>query len=378
MTDSLGIGKRSMVIGIPKELKVAEKRVAITPAGVRTLMEEAHTILIEAGAGLGSGFSDESYVRAGGELRTDPADIWTDAEMILKVKEPIGPEFDRMREGQILFTFLHLAADKNLTEKLIEKKIVGIAYETIQTERGSLPLLAPMSAIAGRLSIQAGAYCLEARNGGMGILLSGVPGVRPAYVVILGGGVAGTHACFGAVGNDARVTILDVNQERLNYIDDILHGRVTTLISNEGTIEEEVSKADLVISSVLIPGARAPRLISRKLIRNMKKGAAIVDISIDQGGCCETSSPTTHENPTFVEEGVVHYCVTNMPGAVPRTATLALTNVTLPYVMEVASKGYLKAMKEIPEIAKGINLIRGEVLNKAVAESLGMRCTPIG
>jgi alanine dehydrogenase len=378
MTDSLGIGKRSMVIGIPKELKVAEKRVAITPAGVRTLMEEAHTILIEAGAGLGSGFSDESYVRAGGELRTDPADIWTDAEMILKVKEPIGPEFDRMREGQILFTFLHLAADKNLTEKLIEKKIVGIAYETIQTERGSLPLLAPMSAIAGRLSIQAGAYCLEARNGGMGILLSGVPGVRPAYVVILGGGVAGTHACFGAVGNDARVTILDVNQERLNYIDDILHGRVTTLISNEGTIEEEVSKADLVISSVLIPGARAPRLISRKLIRNMEKGAAIVDISIDQGGCCETSSPTTHENPTFVEEGVVHYCVTNMPGAVPRTATLALTNVTLPYVMEVASKGYLKAMKEIPEIAKGINLIRGEVLNKAVAESLGMRCTPIG
>lgn len=367
-----------MVIGIPKELKVAEKRVAITPAGVRTLMEEAHTILIEAGAGLGSGFSDESYVRAGGELRTDPADIWTDAEMILKVKEPIGPEFDRMREGQILFTFLHLAADKNLTEKLIEKKIVGIAYETIQTERGSLPLLAPMSAIAGRLSIQAGAYCLEARNGGMGILLSGVPGVRPAYVVILGGGVAGTHACFGAVGNDARVTILDVNQERLNYIDDILHGRVTTLISNEGTIEEEVSKADLVISSVLIPGARAPRLISRKLIRNMEKGAAIVDISIDQGGCCETSSPTTHENPTFVEEGVVHYCVTNMPGAVPRTATLALTNVTLPYVMEVASKGYLKAMKEIPEIAKGINLIRGEVLNKAVAESLGMRCTPIG
>jgi alanine dehydrogenase len=366
-----------MIIGIPKELKVAEKRVAITPAGVRTLVKEGHIVSVEAGAGLGSGFSDESYLRAGAELRTEPEEIWADSELILKVKEPIAPEFDRMHEGQILFTFFHLAVDKGLTENLIEKKIIGIAYETIQTEKGYLPLLAPMSAIAGRLSIQAGAYCLKARNGGMGILLSGVPGVRPAYVVILGGGIAGTHACFGAVGNDARVSILDINQERLNYIDDILHGRVTTLISNDGNIEEEVLKADLVISSVLIPGARTPKLISRKLIKEMKRGTAIVDISIDQGGCCETSSPTTHDHPTYVEEGVVHYCVTNMPGVVPRTSTMALTNATLPYVLEIANKGYERAVEENPEIARGINLIRGEVVHKAVAESLGMSYTPI-
>jgi len=366
-----------MIIGIPKELKVAEKRVAITPAGVRTLMKERHIVLIEAEAGLGSGFSDESYLRAGAEVRIDPEKIWADSEMILKVKEPVAQEFDRMHGGQILFTFLHLAADKGLTEKLIERKIIGIAYETIQTEKGSLPLLAPMSAIAGRLSIQAGAYCLEAKNGGMGILLSGVPGVRPAYVVILGGGVAGVHACFGAVGNDTRVSLLDINQDRLNYLYDIMHGRITTLISNEGNVEEEVLKADLVISSVLIPGARAPKLISRKLIKDMKKGAAIVDISIDQGGCCETSSPTTHDNPTYVEEGVVHYCVTNMPGVVPRTSTMALTNATLPYVLEIANKGYEKAMEKNPEIARGINLIRGEVVNRAVAESLGMSYTHI-
>ena len=367
-----------MIIGIPKELKVAEKRVAITPAGVGMLRKEGHIVLIEAGAGSGSGFPDENYLRAGAELPTDPEELWADSEMILKVKEPIAPEFDRMHGGQILLTFLHLAADKGLTEKLIEKKIIGIAYETIQTEKGSLPLLAPMSAIAGRLSVQAGAYCLEAKNGGMGILLSGVPGVRPAYVVILGGGVAGVHACFGAVGNDARVSLLDVNQDRLNYIDEIMHGRVTTLISNDENIEEEVLKADLLISSVLIPGARAPKLIPRKLIKDMKRGAAIVDISIDQGGCCETSSPTTHDNPTYLEEGVVHYCVTNMPGVVPRTSTMALTNATLPYVLEIANKGYERAMKENLEIARGINLIRGEVVNKAVAESLGMRYTPIG
>jgi alanine dehydrogenase len=362
-----------VIIGIPRELKVGEKRVAITPSGVRMLVKQHHIILIEAGAGIGSGFSDENYLEAGAELRPQPETIWNESEMVLKVKEPVAPEFDWMHEGQILFTFLHLAANKSLTEKLIEKKIVGIAYETIQTEGGSLPLLAPMSAIAGRLSIQAGAYCLEAKSGGMGILLSGVPGVQSAYVVIIGGGVAGTHACFGAVGNDARVTLLDINQGRLNYIDDILHGRVTTLISNEENLEEEVLKADLVISSVLIPGARAPRLISRNLVRHMKKGAAIVDISIDQGGCCETSSPTTHENPTFVEEGIVHYCVTNMPGAVPRTSTLALTNATLPYVAEIAAKGYEKAMKENAEIARGINLIRGNIVNKAVAQGLGMR-----
>jgi len=260
---------------------------------------------------------------------------------------------------------------------LIEKKIIGIAYETIQTDKGSLPLLAPMSAIAGRLSIQAGAYCLEAQNGGMGILLSGVPGVLPAHVVIIGAGVAGMNACHSAVGNGAITSILDINQDRLNYIHDVMRGRVITLISNEIQLVEEVLRADLIISAVLIPGARAPKLISRDIVKRMKQGAAIVDISIDQGGCCETSYPTTHENPTYVEEGVVHYCVTNMPGVVPRTSTMALTNATLPYVLEIVNKGYERAMKENPEIVRGINLIRGEVVHKAVAESLGMSYTPI-
>jgi len=366
-----------MIIGLPTELKVAEKRVAIIPGGVRTLVQKGHKVFIQSGAGLGSGFSDESYIQAGAEIKSNPQEVWATSDMILKVKEPVGQEFEWVHEDQILFTYLHLAADKNLAERLIDKKIVAIAYETIQTDKGSLPLLAPMSAVAGRLSIQAGAYCLEAKNGGMGILLSGVPGVRPAYVVILGAGVAGINACFGAVGSGARVSILDIDQERLNYINDVMRGSVTTLMSNEGNVEKEVMRADLVISSVLIPGARAPELISRDLVRNMKKGAAIVDISIDQGGCCETSRPTTHENPTYVEEGVVHYCVNNMPGAVPRTSTFALTNATLPYVSEVANKGYRKAMKERPDIARGMNLIRGEVVHKAVADSLGMSYAPI-
>lgn len=362
-----------MIIGVPKEVKVAEKRVAMAPAGVKTLVREGHKVLVESGAGLGSGFSNENYLQVGGVIRAEAKEIWADAEMIVKVKEPIKQEFDFMHKGQILFAYLHLAADGNLTEKLMKKKVIGIAYETIQTDRGSLPLLAPMSAVAGRLSVQVGAYCLEAKNGGMGILLSGVPGVRPAYVVILGAGVAGLHACFGAVGTDARVSILDINPDRLNYVNDMMHGRVTTLMSNEGIVEEEVMKADLVISSVLIPGARTPRLVTRELVRSMKTGAAIVDISVDQGGCCETSRPTTHENPTYIEENVVHYCVSNMPGAVPRTSTLALTNVTLPYVREIANKGFKKAVKDNIEICRGVNLIEGEVVHKAVAESLSLK-----
>ena len=366
-----------MIIGIPTELKVAEKRVGVTPSGVRTLVQAGHQVLIQSGAGLGSGFADESYTQAGAQIKGNSQEVWADSDMILKVKEPLPQEFDLMREDQIVFTYLHLAADKDLTEKLIEKKIVGIAYETIQTENGSLPLLAPMSAVAGRLAVQAGAYCLEAQTGGRGVLLSGVPGVRPAYVVIIGGGVSGLHACFSAVGNGARVSILDINQERLDYINDVMRGSVTTLMSNEGTLEEEIVKADLVISSVLIPGARAPKLISRNLLKKMKPGAAIVDISIDQGGSCETSHPTTHDNPTYVEEGIVHYCVNNMPGAVPRTSTLALTNATLPYALEIANLGYKEAMKENPAIAKGMNLIRGSVVHKAVAESMGFRYDPL-
>jgi alanine dehydrogenase len=366
-----------MIIGIPTEVKVAEKRVAVTPSGVRTLVQGGHEVLLQSGAGLGSGFSNESYMQAGARIKPTPEEVWGESGMIIKVKEPLPQEYDLMRQDQIIFTYLHLAAGKTLTEKLLEKKVVGIAYETIQTPNGSLPLLAPMSAVAGRLSVQAGAYCLEAKTGGMGVLLSGVPGVRPAYVVIIGAGVSGLHACFAAAGNGARVTILDINQERLDYINDVMRGSVTTLMSSEGTLEEEVVKADLVISSVLIPGATAPKLISRNLLKKMKTGAAIVDIAIDQGGSCETSRPTTHEDPTYVEEGIVHYCVNNMPGAVPRTSTMALTNATLPYALEIANLGYEKAMRENAAIAKGMNVIKGDLVHKAVAESVGLPYAPL-
>ena len=365
-----------MIIGIPKELKVAEKRVSITPTGVQALVQRGHKVLVEAGAGLGSGLQDKNYIQAGAEVRPS-SEVWNDSEMILKVKEPITPEFDLMHSEQIVFTFLHLAADMNLTQRLLEKRIVGIAYETIQTDEGSLPLLTPMSAVAGRLSVQMGAYCLEAKNGGMGLLLSGVPGVRPAHVVILGGGIAGFNACHIAAGMGAQVSVLDINPQRLAYIDEVTSGKVITLMSNQSNIEEEVMGADLVIGAVLIPGARAPKLISKELVRRMKSGAAIVDVAVDQGGCCETTRPTTHENPTYVEEGVVHYCVTNMPGAVPYTSTFALTNATLPYVLEIANKGYERAMQENPEVARGMNLIKGDVVHKVVAESLGMSYRPI-
>ena len=366
-----------MIIGVPTEVKVAEKRVAVTPSGVRTLVQGGHKVLIQSGAGLGSGFSNERYIQAGAGMKPDATTVWTGSDMILKVKEPLPQEYDLMKEDQIIFTYLHLAAERKLAEALVKNKVIGIAYETIQTDKGALPLLAPMSAVAGRLAVQAGAYCLEAKTGGMGVLLSGVPGVRPAYVVIIGAGVAGLHACFGAAGNDARVTILDINQERLDYIHDVMRGSVTTLMSNEGTLEEEITNADLVISSVLIPGATAPKLITRELFKKMKPGAAIVDIAIDQGGSCETSRPTTHENPTYVEEGIVHYCVNNMPGAVPRTSTMALTNATLPYALEIANLGYQKAMKENPAIAKGMNVINGNVVHKAVAESVGLPYVPL-
>ncbi len=361
-----------MIIGIPTEIKVAEKRVAVTPSGVRSLAKEGHKVIMQSGAGLGSGFPDESYVKAGAHMASMSSGVWGDAEMILKVKEPLPREYPLMRDGQIIFTYLHLAADRRLAEEMVLKKVVGIAYETIQTDRGALPLLAPMSAVAGRLSIQAGAYCLEARRGGMGILLSGVPGVRPANVVIIGAGFAGMNACFAAAGTGARVIILDINQERLDYINDVMRGSVTTLISNEGTVMEEVMKADLVVSSILIPGAAAPKLVTREMLRQMKPGAAIVDIAIDQGGSCETSRPTTHDDPTYVEEGIVHYCVNNMPGAVPRTSTLALTNATLPYALKIAELGYEKAMEESSAIARGMNIIKGRVVHEAVAESVGL------
>lgn len=361
-----------MKIGIPKEIKAAERRVARVPAGVKALVDNGHQVFVEATAGLGSGFTDEEYISAGATILDSVDDVWAEAEMIVKVKEPLGPEFDRMRPGQILFTYLHLAADQELTQKLLDREVVGIGYETVQLDDGTLPLLAPMSEVAGRLSVQMGAYCLEAKNGGMGILLSGVSGVRPARVTVLGGGVAGLAAATIAVGMNARVSILDISPPRLRYIEDIMGDRLVTIMSNPAVIEEECLKSHLVIGSVLIPGAVAPKLVSRDLVARMMDGSAIVDIAVDQGGCCETTRATTHENPTYIEEGVVHYCVANMPGAVPRTSTIALTNVTLNYTLAIANKGWRQAAADDPALLKGVNVVEGELTCSPVAEAFGL------
>jgi alanine dehydrogenase len=361
-----------MKIGIPKEIKPAEKRVAATPTNVKTLVDCHHQVFVEKGAGLGSGFLDEAYVQAGARLLGRADDVWNEADMIVKVKEPSGPEFGRMKQGQILFTYLHLAADRNLADKLLERKIIGIGYETVQLKDGTLPLLAPMSEVAGALSVQMGAFCLEARNGGMGILLSGVPGVKPGRVCILGGGVAGIAAAMVVAGMGARVSVLDINYSRLTYIRDVTRGRVVTLSSNSSSIEEECLRSHLVICSILIPGAKTPKLISKDLVGRMQQGSAIVDISVDQGGCAETTKPTTHENPTYVEKGVVHYCVTNMPSAVPRTSTIALTNATFPYVLAIAERGWQRAIATDPALKKGLNLCDGKITCEAVAKSFGI------
>ncbi len=361
-----------MRIGIPKEIKTNEQRVAITATGVQALVAHGHSVCIEKDAGVGSGISDAEYAAAGATLLASAADVWQSADMIMKVKEPLGPEFALIREGQILFTYLHLAADETLTKKLIQAKIIGIAYETIQLDDGSLPLLAPMSEVAGRLSIQMGAYSLEAKNGGSGILLSGVSGVAPAKVTILGAGIAGTNACHLAVGIGAEVRILDVNTTRLRFLQDIYHGRIITILSNRATIAEYCIDADLVIGSVLIPGAKAPKLITKQMIQKMKKGSAFVDIDIDQGGCSETSRPTTHASPIYIEDGVVHYCVANMPGAVPRTSTYALTNATMPYAIEIADCGVPQALKNNRSLANGLNLYRGCITCAHVAEAFNL------
>lgn len=366
-----------MRIGIPREIKPAERRVAATPAGVKAMVDNGHQVLVEMGAGAGSGFGDEQYKAAGARLLERAEAVWADAEMILKVKEPIAPEFDYMRQGQIIFTYLHLAANLDLTQKLLAKGVIGVAYETVQLANGTLPLLAPMSEVAGRLSVQVGAHCLEYPSGGMGILLSGVSGVRPARVAIIGGGVAGLAAAVVAVGMKAMVTILDVNPARLRYIEDILGDRLVTIMSNPANIEAECLSAHLVIGSVLIPGAKAPKLISRDLVRGMTPGSAIVDIAVDQGGCAETTRPTTHAEPTYVEESVVHYAVTNMPGAVPRTSTIALTNVTLAYALAMANKGWRQAMADDPALAKGLNVMGGDLTCPPVAEAFGLTCRPL-
>ncbi|MGD8564019.1 MAG: alanine dehydrogenase [Desulfarculaceae bacterium] len=366
-----------MKIGVPKEIKPAEKRVAATPAGIKAFVDNGHQVFVERSAGLGSGFSDTEYTQAGAAILDSAEAVWAEADMIVKVKEPIGPEFDLMKPGQILYTYLHLAADQELTEKLQARKIMGVAYETVQLSDGSLPLLSPMSEVAGRLSVQMGAYCLEAKNGGMGILLSGVSGVRPARVTIIGGGVSGLAAAVVAVGMGAQVSILDNNPYRLRYLEDIMGSRLVTIMSNPANIEAECRNSHLVIGAVLIPGAKAPKLVTRDILKGMMPGSAMVDISVDQGGCCETTRPTTHEDPTYIEEDVVHYCVANMPGAVPRTSTIALTNVTLTYGLAIANKGLEKALADDPALRKGLNIIDGQVCYPAVAEAFGMSCAEV-
>ena len=362
-----------MIIGVPKEIKEVEKRVGMTPQGVDALVAHGHRVLVERGAGEGSGFSDQEYRKTGAILVEKAKDVWNEAEMVVKVKEPLEPEFPLMRSGQILFTYLHLAANRELTLELLKRRIIGIGYETVQGQDGSLPLLRPMSEIAGRASVLAGGMCLEARHGGRGVLLCGASGVPPAKVVILGAGVVGANACKVALGIGARVSILDIHPEKLSYLHDITQGHIATFISNRMTIGEEIASADLVIGAVLVPGAHAPKLVTRQMLKRMRPGSAVVDISVDQGGCFETTRPTTHENPTYLEEGIVHYCVTNIPGAFPRTSTFALTNATFPYVLQIADKGIEKAMEENEALRKGLNLIDGQVVYQAVAESLGLK-----
>jgi alanine dehydrogenase len=364
-------------IGVPKEIKEDENRVAITPAGVSAFVAHGHKVVVEKGAGIGSGILDRSYDGASATLVDSAGEVWQQADLIMKVKEPQPTEFQFLRSGLILFTYLHLAASEEVTRTLREKKVTAIAYETIQLEDGSLPLLTPMSEVAGRLSLQVGAWCLQAENGGRGILLGGASGVRPGKVVILGAGTAGSAACQVAAGMGAYVSILDVNPAKLRYMHDILGGHVTTLMSNRGNIEEEVVDADLVIGAVLIPGSKAPKLLSRKLVKLMKPGAAFVDISIDQGGCAETSRPTSHHHPIYIEEEAVHYCVTNMPAIVPNTSTYALTNATLSYGLEVADKGLPRAFRENAALARGLNTYQGKITHEGVAAAFGQAATPL-
>ncbi|AIM15887.1 alanine dehydrogenase [Bacillus sp. X1(2014)] len=361
-----------MRIGVPKEIKNNENRVAMTPAGVVNLVQFGHEVFVEKGAGLGSGFTDEDYQAAGAKLVNSAEEAWS-MEMVMKVKEPLPEEYKYFREGLILFTYLHLAPEPELTKALIEKKVVGIAYETVQLPNGTLPLLTPMSEVAGRMATQVGAQFLEKINGGMGILLSGVPGVQRGKVTIIGGGVAGTNAAKMAIGLGAKVTIIDLNPDRLRQLDDIFGSEVTTLMSNPYNIAEAVKDSDLVIGAVLIPGAKAPKLVTEEMVKSMKKGSVVVDIAIDQGGIFETTDRiTTHSDPTYVKHGVVHYAVANMPGAVPRTSTFALTNVTVPYALQIANKGYRQASLENEALLKGINTLNGYVTYKAVADAHGL------
>ncbi|MBZ4687549.1 MAG: alanine dehydrogenase [Clostridia bacterium] len=367
-----------MIIGVPKEIKNNENRIAITPAGVEAFVNNNHQVIIETQAGMGSGFSDEDFIEAGAAIRETAEEIYAEAEMILKVKEPQPQEYKLFKEGQVLFTYLHAAAEPELIKALLEQKVVGISYDTVQLPDGALPLLAPMSEVAGRMSVQIGARFLEKPHGGQGVLLGGVPGVLPANVVIVGGGVVGTNAAKMAVGMGARVTILDISADRLRYLDDIFGSKITTLMSNSYNIAKAVQNADLLIGAVLLPGAKAPKLVTEEMVKTMKPGSVIVDVAIDQGGCIETiDRVTTHSDPTYVKHGVVHYAVANMPGAVARTSTFALTNATLPYALKIANKGYLEAIKEDSALAKGLNVHDGKVTHEVVARELGYPYEPL-
>ncbi len=365
-----------MKIGLPKEIKDNEYRVGLTPAGVQALTGAGHTVFVQKTAGEGSGFKDEQYVKAGGQLLDTADEIWAAGDMIVKVKEPVAPEYPRMRENQLLFTYLHLAPELELTKQMMERKVTGVAYETI-TQGRRLPLLIPMSEVAGRMSVQVGATYLEKMNGGRGILLGGVPGVPAANVVIIGGGIVGTEAAKMAVGLGAKVTIIDRDLDRLRQLDDIFLSKVQTLASSRYQIEEAISHADLVIGAVLVVGAAAPKLVTRDMLHLIPQGAVLVDVAVDQGGCFETTHATTHSNPTYYEEGVLHYCVANMPGAVPRTSTFALTNATLPYALDLANKGFEQAIKDDAGLREGVNTFAGKLTYEAVATSQGLEYTPL-
>ena len=366
-----------MVIGVPKEIKDYEFRVSVTPDGVRALRQAGHQVLVEPTAGQGSGFSDEAYRQAGVEIAQSKEDVFHRAELIVKVKEPQLSECALFRPGQVLFTYLHLASLPDLTKALMAAGITAIAYETVEARDRSLPMLRPMSEIAGRLSVQVGAHYLGTVQGGRGVLLAGVPGVLPGHVVVIGAGIVGTSAVRIAVGLGARVTVINLDVDRLRMLDDLYGGRIATCAASASAIERAVVEADVVIGAVLVPGARAPKVISRNLVERMQPGSVIVDVAVDQGGCCETTTPTTHSNPVYGVNGVVHYCVTNMPGIVPHTSTRALTNATLPYLLRLASEGVERAIRSDPGMAKGVNVMQGTITCQAVAESHGLRFTPL-
>ena len=365
-----------MLIGLPKEIKSREYRVGMVPSSVKELVSRGHHVIVEKNSGAGICVDDSYYLQAGAEIVNTAAEIYARADLIVKVKEPQPNECKMLRPGQVLFTYLHLAADPQQAGQLLDSGVIAIAYETVTDRFGGLPLLSPMSEVAGRMSIQAGAHCLEKAQNGRGVLLGGVPGVEPANVVILGGGVVGTNAIRMAIGMEANVTVIDKSLNRLRELDSQFGAKLNTIFSTKFAIEEYVAEADLVVGAVLIPGAAAPKLVTREMLKIMQIGSVIVDVAIDQGGCFESSRPTTHDNPTYEEEGVVHYCVTNMPGAVPRTSTFALKNATLPFILELANKGYKQAMLDDPHLLNGLNVCQGKITNAAVAEALGKPYTP--